>query len=164
MHRNISHQGVPVQLKQWQSPSLTLPLFLFPSLVSVCAPWHQLHHFLVVSVVQPLQADFLSPLLSFHLHHLHLLQTRAALCTAVWFPRRIQSTLERRWGRCGLLSFNAHCVDVCVWLSGDTISVWTAFCQWVSPIQVLKDHNQKVLYHVFCGSRGSFLKSEKKNK
>lgn len=92
----------------------------------VCAPWHQLHHFLAASVVHPLQADFLSSLLPFHLHHLRLLQACAALCTAMWFQGRISSALRRRWGRRGLLSFTAHSVDVCMWLpSGDTISLQT---------------------------------------
>lgn len=47
---------------------------------------------------------------------LPLLQTCATLCRALWFERRVYIALKRRWGLCGLLGFNAHSVDMCVWL------------------------------------------------
>lgn len=108
----------------------------FPTLVSVCAPLRLLHYFLAASVVQPLQADFLSSLPSFYLCRLHLLQTCVALCTALRFQWRIYGTVCWRggWGCCGLLSFNAHSVDVCTWLlSGGTISLWPACLSMTQP-------------------------------
>lgn len=81
--------GLPllIQLQQTlrtepKSSSFSQTLLSFPRRLSVCAPWHRLHHFLTASVVCYLQADFLSFLLFFNLRHVHLLQRCATSCRA----------------------------------------------------------------------------------
>lgn len=113
-----------------------LALFSFPTLVSVCAPLHLVSllffFFFFCSLCGSASSSSLpppSPFLSSPPS-----ASPASLCGSVHsLVVSVEDKTVHWWsdgGRCGLLSFNDHSVEVCLWsILSNTNSLWFAYLQ-----------------------------------